>query len=413
MIATLRQRNFALIWLGGLISQTGDWLLGIGLTVYVYFLTGSALATSITLIAQFVPYLLLGSLAGVFVDRWDRRWTMIICNLLLAFGLLPLLIVHDKGSLWIVYLVQFFESCASQFVSPAERALLPNLVSEEQLVPANALISISTNTARLAGAALGGLLIGLLGLSGVVLLDAVSFLFVSAMIWLISIPTKQHVPQAIPGTGIAISLTASWKRLGDEWLEGLQLIFRQRVLIVLFLMTIAQNLGEGVFSVLLIVFVKKVLENGAVAYGSLLSIQAVGSLLGGVIIGRIGNRITPSRLLGVCTVLFGFIDLLIIDIPIFIPSLLIVMILFALVGIPGTGAIVGFNSLLQITVDDKLRGRIFGTFLAVGGMLVLLGMILAGALGDRLGPILMLNIQGSVYALSGVLALLALWKTVG
>ncbi|MDQ2715650.1 MAG: MFS transporter, partial [Chloroflexota bacterium] len=134
MIATLRQRNFALLLFGGLISNTGDWLLLIGLPVYVYVLTGSALATSITLITGFVPMLLLSSLAGVFVDRWDRRWTMIISNLLLALGLLPLLLVHSRESLWIVFVVQFVESCIAQFVQPAESALLPNLVSEEQLV---------------------------------------------------------------------------------------------------------------------------------------------------------------------------------------------------------------------------------------------------------------------------------------
>lgn len=412
MIATLRQRSFALLWLGGLISQTGDWLLGIGLTVYVYFLTGSALATSLTLIAQFLPYLLLGSIAGVFVDRWDRRWTMIICNLLLAVGLLPLLAVHSKNELWIVYAVQFFEACASQFVGPAENALIPNLVTEERLVSANTLNSMSSNVARLAGAALGGLLIGLLGLVGVVMLDAASFLFVCIMIWLIRMPPKTQTAEETPSTDAETSLMASCKRIAGEWLEGLRPIFRQRVLLVLFIMIAAQSLGEGVFSVLLIVFVRKVLAGSAVDYGSLLSIQAVGSLLGGVIIGQVGKRIAPARLLGICTVLFGLIDLLIVDIPLFIPSLIIVMILFALVGIPGTGGMVSFNTLLQTAVDDRLRGRVFGTFMAAGGMLILAGMVLAGAIGDQLGPVLMLNIQGSVYALSGVLALLALSSTI-
>ncbi len=107
MLTPLRQRNFALLWLGGLISQTGDWLLQIGLPVYVYLLTGSALATSIMLMVSFVPTILLGSVAGVFVDRWDRLRTMLVANVLLAAGLLPLFLVHDKGSLWMMYLTLF------------------------------------------------------------------------------------------------------------------------------------------------------------------------------------------------------------------------------------------------------------------------------------------------------------------
>lgn len=409
MLATLRQRNFALLWFGALISQTGDWLLGIGLTVYVYLLTGSALATSIVLIVEFVPGTVLSSFAGVFVDRWDRRWTMIISNLLLACGLLPLLAVHDKSSLWIVYVVQFFEASAAQFVLPAEGALLPHLVSEEQLMTANALKSISQNTARLAGAALGGLIVGLLGLKCVILLDTASFLFASLTLWLMRIPAQPHLTSEKDSvTETPVPATFSLKQLGREWLEGIQLIYRQRALLILFIMIAIQGLGEGVFTVLLVVFVRKVLGGGAVAYGSLLSVQAVGSLIGGAIIGQLGNRVPAARLIGIGALLFGIIDLLIIDIPLFVPSLLIVGLLFILVGIPGTGMIVGFNSLFQSIVEDSLRGRIFGAFFSVQALLVLTGMILAGLLGDRLGPVLMLNIQGSGYVLSGLLAILTL-----
>ena len=90
MLAILRQRNFALLWLGSLISFVGDWVLFIALPVYIYDLTGSALATGGMFIAQTAPRLLFGSIAGVFVDRWDRRRTMIVANLLSAAVLLLL-----------------------------------------------------------------------------------------------------------------------------------------------------------------------------------------------------------------------------------------------------------------------------------------------------------------------------------
>src|SRR5436305_11439853 len=99
------QRNFGLVWIGGLISLTGDWMLLTALPVYVYQLTGSTLATGAMLAARVVPRILLGSVAGVFVDRWDRRQTLIVANLLLAVGLLPLLLVSSGQQLWLVYLI--------------------------------------------------------------------------------------------------------------------------------------------------------------------------------------------------------------------------------------------------------------------------------------------------------------------
>lgn len=419
MIATLRQRNFALLWAGGLISNIGDWLLIIGLPVYVYLLTGSALATSITLITSFVPNLLIGPVAGVFVDRWDRRWTMIISNLLLALGLLPMLAVHSKDTLWIVYVVAFLESCFDQFVSPAESALIPNLVSDEQLVPANALKSMGMNSSRLIGGALGGIVLAALGLRGVILIDAISFVFVATMILLIRMPAKLHNASQLPEThtvdngrqpeSAGEEARNPVKRFAGELLEGLQLIFRQRALAILLIMFALQSLGEGVFGVLLVVFVKQVLHGGSVDYGLILSIQAVGSLIGGVFIGVFGKRFVPARLLGVSTFIFGLIDLLIIDVPIFFPSVLLVMALFVAVGIPGTAGQVSFQSLLQFLIEDKLRGRVFGTAAAIGALMTLLGMVLAGVLGDHLGPVLLLNVQGSVYALSGVLVIATLW----
>ncbi|HEX4203181.1 MAG TPA: MFS transporter [Ktedonobacteraceae bacterium] len=410
MLVTLRQRNFALLWFGALISQIGDWLMSIGLPVYVYMLTGSALQTSLMLIISYVPGLVLGSFAGVMVDRWDRRQTMLICNLLMALDLLPLLAAHTQATLWIVYVVQFVGACVFQLVLPAENALIPQLVGEDHLVSANSLSSISQNTARLLGGALGGLCIGLVGLTGVTLIDGATFLFVCVMLLFIRVPTRPAT-SALPTT-TTTTMASAIQHFMQDWLEGMRTIVQRRTLAVLFTMFALQSIGEGVFGVLLIVFVEKVLGYGSLIYGSLMSFQAVGNIAGGLLLGQLGKRLIPARMLGLCATVFGLIDLLIIDIHLFLPGLFLFFFLFVLVGIPGTGMMVSAFSLLQSEVEDTLRGRIFGAYMTVRALMTLIGMALAGALGDRLGATLMLNIQGGVYALSGLFVLVALRSVV-
>ena len=105
MLATLRQRNFALLWLGGLISTMGDYVLDVGLPIYAYLLTRSILVLSISVLLTSIPNIVLGSIAGVFVDRWDRKRTLVLVNLLLALSLLPLFCLSDRqtasgSSIW-------------------------------------------------------------------------------------------------------------------------------------------------------------------------------------------------------------------------------------------------------------------------------------------------------------------------
>ena len=102
-----------------------------GLAYYVYVLTGSTLASALMLLASFVPQIALSSLAGVFVDRWDRKRTMVVANLLLAAGLLPLLAVQRRDQVWIIYVVVAAEGCVQQFFTPAEQALIPRLVADD------------------------------------------------------------------------------------------------------------------------------------------------------------------------------------------------------------------------------------------------------------------------------------------
>ncbi len=202
MLTVLRQRNFALVWVAGLISLTGDWLLSVALPLVVYELTGSTLATAATVATRVLPRLLLGSVAGVFVDRWDRRRTMIAANLLLGLCLLPLLLVRSADWLWLLYLVSFVQAILAQFLAPAENALLPLLVAEADLVPANALNGLNNNLARLVGPPLGGLVVAAWGLGGAALLDAASFLVAAGLVALVRAPGG--APRAAtPGAGAA------------------------------------------------------------------------------------------------------------------------------------------------------------------------------------------------------------------
>jgi Na+/melibiose symporter-like transporter len=151
-------RDLRLVLSAGLISMTGDWILRVGLVYRVYALTGSTVASALTMASSFLPQVLLGALAGVFADRWDRRRTMIVANLLLAAGLLPLLLVRGAGQVWIVFTVLLFEGIVQQFFSPAEQALLPRLVPDDKLITANAVSGQTQNLARLTGSGLGGVI---------------------------------------------------------------------------------------------------------------------------------------------------------------------------------------------------------------------------------------------------------------
>src|SRR5205085_9861204 len=140
-------------------------------------------------------------------DRWDRKKTMIAADLMRAALLLLLLAVRSPEWLWAIYLVVFVQSSVGQFFNPAKGALIPQLVDEQQLMPANSLNSLGIELTRLVGAPLGGALMALLGLPSVVVLDCVSFVVSALLIGLIAAPYGGHAaPAAAPGSGITALL---------------------------------------------------------------------------------------------------------------------------------------------------------------------------------------------------------------
>jgi MFS family permease len=404
MLATLRQRNFALFWLGGLISTTGDWVLTVGLPIYAYLLTRSVLVLSLSVLLTGIPPIVLGSIAGVFVDRWDRWRSLVAVNLSLALGLLPLLLVRSADRVWIIYLVALEESLLTQFSIPAQNALLPALVGEARLVQANALESLTSNVARLIGPALGGLIAALFALNGIVLADVLSFLIAALLIGRISITARPSSQAQIAGTAVEVKATPYF---WSDWLDGLRVIRAERTLSVLLAMYGIMMLGEGVMSVLFPVFVYRVLHGEALQIGQLMSAQAVGGLLGGFLLGWLGQRMMSRWSIGLSSIAVGIGDLLIFNSPAFFPFYWLSVGLFMAVGII-TIFRTGREALLQVRSPDAYRGRIFGALAMVTGLLYLIGTLSAGVLTDHLGVVPVLNMQAAGYVLAGLLALMLL-----
>ena len=399
MFNLLRRRNFALLWVAGLTSGVGSAMLFIALPFYVYARTHSALATGAMFIAEMAPAVLLGSVAGVFVDRWDRRRTMVAADLARAALLLLLLAADTRDRLWIVYAVACAESALSQFFDPAAGALLPRLVEDRALVAANSLRALSANLTRLVAPSLGGAVLGLLGLPSVVLADSASYLVSGLLVALIRPPQDAAAP-ASRAASRRPEATAAWARAWREWRAGLGLIRRDRVLATLFLVDAASAVAQGIFIVLIVPFVKDVLLGGAVVLGWLVTAQGVGGLVGGLVGGRVGRAAAPGRVVGGALLVVGASSLVAFNVP---------ALPLALAGFVLGGAVIvvsGSNeqALLQSRVDDRYRGRVLGAIGTTGALLTLLGTGVASALGGRLGAVAGLNIACGFWLIAGALA---------
>lgn len=399
MLRLLRTRNFALLWWGGLISNMGDWMLLVGLSYEVYRRTESTLGPMGTVVSFLLPSILFGSIAGVFVDRWDRQRLMVWVNIVLAVLLLPLLLLNVTG-VWIAFLVLTASSCVQQLFQPAQVALVPRLIEDTgaELIQANSLIGVSQHLSRLIGPAIGGVAFAVGGLPAVVLADAVSFLISAAMIALI----RGRSFRPVRAESIEHAASSAWHRLTLEWRDGLRVMRSQPILRALLYFMSITRIGEGLTIVLFVPWVVVALHSDQSGYGWLLSTQAIGGLAGAIVIGRYANRINPLFLLIAGALLFGVIDLGLFTYPAIFPYIWPALIVMVIVGVPGAAMQASWVTLPQMYTSDSHRGRVMGAIGAVGGLGSLIGAIFAGILGTVLPVVLLLVVQGGGYVVGGL-----------
>ena len=404
MLATLRQRDFALLWVAGLVSVAGDFALGIALPLHAYALTGSALATGGVIVASLLPSVLVGSMAGVFVDRWNRKRTMVWADVARAVLLLPLLAVVSSDQIWLLYAVRAATGTVRLFFDPAERALLPRLVGEERLVSANALNALNNNLGRLVGPALGGLLYAWGGLGVVVLVDVASFVGSAALIGLIRAEARPERLDPALEAG-----ASAWRRAGGEWRAGVSLVGRSRPLRTIFAALGLGFVAEGTFGVGFTPLIVDALRGGAEGVGLVSSAQAVGGLVAGVLVARVGGRVAPRLLFGGGMVGLGLTDLGVANAANLAPpgaaAVAVAMGFMLLAGFPVVASQAAGEGLLQTLTADAFRGRVFGALGAAQGLAILMGTLAGGVLIDAVGAVPVMSAGAAMWIVGGVVAL--------
>lgn len=387
----LRDRDVSLVWSGGVVSAVGTGAMFVALPYYTYVATGSVLATALVTLAEYAPSVGIAQLAGVLVDRWDPRRTLIAVNLALA-GCTLGYVLH--AGWWWLAVVALVRSSVAQFATPAAHTLIPAVAPVGRLAEVNALNAIGGNMARLAGPALGGILVGVGGLHAVVITDAVTFLLAAALTAAVRRPET--------------SGPASTDGLVTSWRQGWSAVQGHPVLRPLMIVMVTVGFGEGFVSALVAPWMTDVAGGGGADIGLMLSGQAVGGILGGILVVRSAHRWHSLTLLGAGAIVSGVLLVAIFNYPLVSPvGPWPAIILTAVAGLPfavyGTAQTVA----VQTHSPDGLRGRAVSLTFGVQGIAQLVGIAVAGPAGSLVGP-LIINVDAVAYLVAGALALVTI-----
>lgn len=390
MLKLLRNRTYLLFWLGQAVSSMGDMVIFVALPVWVFQLTGSKVALGLSFTAGVLPRLLLAPLAGVLVDRWDRRRTMLVSDVLRSIGLVGLLFVDGPGDVNLIYAVSFLNACVSRFYHPAKTALIPRLVGPDNLVQANSLSSVSDSVAQLVGPLLGAALVATGGPNLAVMVDLGSFG--------VSIVTLTLLGRFMAGTGSApVRAPGSAGGVLRGLADGIRLAWRTPVIRFLLLTACLAGLAQGALLTLLLPFLTEVLGLSESYFGWAVAADGAGALLGGLFIGLIATRVRPEVIYASSLTVAGLVIALMVKLRLF-PLLVGGMLVQ---GAVGAGVMIATLTILQARVSDHYRGRLHSLW-SMTSSIAMVGMMSAGFLADRLGTVAVLTGAAGLAAVGGL-----------
>jgi MFS family permease len=367
--AALRHRNFRLFYSGQLISLTGSWMQAVAFSWLVLVLTNSSFYLGLVGALQTLPVLLFSFLGGVVADHTSKLKLLFLTQaalMLLALAL-GLLVQFEIVKVWDLCLIVFLSGTVMAFDIPARQAFIVDLVGKPDLPNAIALNSTLFNATRVAGPAVGGVLIAAVSMANCFFLNAASFLAILLALILMRLPPAQPAP---------------WKPFLHAWRELLDHLLARRELRLLLLLMTAVAVLAMPYYVLLPILARDVLGVGPRGFGLLMAVSGLGAFLGGLTLARRLQRRPPmpSFLGGLGIFLAGLVGL---GLCRNYYAALACMFLagFGMVTLLSTG-----NSLMQLNVPDALRGRLMSLF----GLIVMgfapVGSMLYGVAAHYTGP---------------------------
>lgn len=389
----IRSPSYFPLWLSQLVSSFGDTLHYIALVVLVFQLTGQGAAVALLVAAEIVPVLLLGPVAGVVIDRFNRKSVLIGADLMRAALVVSL--VWPQGA-WHAYLVAAGVAAGNTFFNPTVQAVIPSLTTEEQRLAANSVAWSTGRLVQIVASAIAGGLIVIIGTDAAFALNAATFV-ISALL-LIRLVIPAHAGQLGQETKRGLERYLADARSGLHYARHDR--FVSRLLIVQSLASFA----VGATGALLVVLSEQHLELRPAGFAWLIGAIGVGALIGPFIPNALATDYRDARWLFVPYIIRGAGDILI---AVFTPLPIALIILFVYGLNTSTGMVV-FSSTIQGAVPDHVRGRVF-TLLDVSWNAMRLLSLAAGALlADALGIRPVFWTGGALLALAGVLGLVLL-----
>ena len=444
VFAPLRHPDYAKLWVGQMVSVVGDKLNQIAMGIMVYKLTGSMLQMGVMLGITVLPSALFGLVAGAYVDRWDYRRTMIVADLLRAglVFMIPWVISASGNSVYPAYALAFSVATVALFFEPAKFSMIPKIVSDEELLAANSLDNATSAISELAGLAVAGAVVGVLGFAQAFTIDAVSYLFSAACIALIarrwgqvapaSEPVPPHHSPALEAATVAedplatqstwlgelleassLRRTASDSSAGstpifvlasaeedpgrgvlDDVAAGARYIWRTPLLRDLLALWAFAALGLGASMTLSYGLALERYDAGAFGLALLDGAITIGLLIGTLLVGRSDPETSGTKLLGGLTafaLLFGATA--------FAPTIWVAAPLFLLGGIANIWFLVPSITVVQRVSRKDLLGRVLAARTTIARMASAVSIVVAGVAIQGLGiPVVILFVAGLVLA---------------
>jgi DHA3 family macrolide efflux protein-like MFS transporter len=407
-LSVLRHKGFRNLWLGQVVSQVGDYFSFLATMVVVSgFSTdvqGTTLAVSGMMLAQSLPRLLFGMLAGVFVDRWDRRRTMIASDVIRAVLTLAMIPAFMSKNLLMMYALGFALSAVTTLFRPAEQALIPRLVPKNHLTAANSLAQTSFMLSVLLGPGLAGFTLKAAGAGNewvAFIADSASFVLSAIAIWRITVPKGE---QLSPEPSVLSPDASPVRKVWDELLVGLKMLALNRSVATLTAVGAIAMLGVGAVNVLWVVFLKVKFGLEGPELGWRLGVMdiafAVGMMVSSIVMGNFLSHLSPKwfvvgSLVGVGLSLAAYA---------YLPDYWSFMACSVVLGLFVAPINTGVTTMVQILVPNSQLGRVNGGMGAVMEAATLLSMSLAGAFGAALGIPTVFVLGGLICAASGLVA---------